>query len=164
MSWEELDQKALKADLLRKQGLTKAEIALHLEISERQVGRLFARASRYYRDLVRNFDQERFLGESLVTLLWLEREALKNLEAVDAANPVAIEWLKAALDIRREIKELLQNFVFGVTRSEEKEPGNHRKSRRERTRARLKKLGKGKGRNFYCVRPDSKGPDSPDSI
>jgi hypothetical protein len=162
MSWEELDQKALKADLLRKQGLTKAEIALHLGKNERQVSRLLARASRYYRDLVRNFDQERFLGESLFTLLWMEREALKNLEAVDAANPVAIEWLEAALDIRREIKELMQIIMSGMTKSGETGMStNDRESRRDRSRARLRKLDKGKGRNLYCVRPESQDPEFP---
>lgn len=165
MSWEELDQKALKADLLRKQGLTKAEIALHLGKNERQVSRLLTRASRYYRDLVRNFDQERCLGDSLVTLLWMEREALKNLEAVDAANPVAVEWLKTALAVRRDIKELLQIIIFGTTKSRQSgKAADNQKSRRDRSRARFRKIDKGKRRNLYCVQPDSQGPDSPDSM
>lgn len=163
--WDELDKKALEADLLRQQGMTRAEIVVHLGINERQVSRLLARASRYYRDLVRNFDQERFLGESLVTLLWMEREALKNLEAVDAANPVAVEWLKTALDVRRDINELLQIIIFGMAKSGQSGiSADDRKSRRDRARARLRKLDKGKGRNLYCVRPDSQGPDSPDSM
>jgi hypothetical protein len=165
MGRDELNKAAINADLLRKQGLTKAEIALHLEISERQVGRLFARASRYYQDLVKNFDQDRFLGDSLVTLHWMEREALKNLEAVDAANPVAVEWLKTALAVRQDIKELLQIIIFGTPKSGQSGKGaDNRKSRRDRSRARLRKLDKGKGRNLYCLRPDSQGPDSPDSM
>lgn len=165
MSRDQLDKRALHADSLRQQGMTKAEIASHLTINERQVSRLLARASKYYRDLVRNFDQERFLGESLVTLLGLEREALKNLEAVGAGDPVAIEWLEAALDIRREIKNLLQNFVFGMTKSGQSGiSADDQKSRRDRVRARLKKLDRGKGRNLYCVKLDSQGPDSQDSV
>ncbi|MFA4904681.1 MAG: hypothetical protein WC600_18290 [Desulfobaccales bacterium] len=147
--------------------MIKAEIAKHLGINERQVSCLLARASKYYRDLVRKFDQERFLGESLVTLLGLEREALKNLQAVGAGDPVAIEWLGAALDIRREIKNLLQNFVFGMTKSGQSGmSADDRKSRRDRVRARLKKLDRGKERNLYCycVKPDSQGPDSHDSV
>lgn len=164
MSRDQLDQRALQADSLRKQGMTKAEIASHLTINERQAGRLLARAGRYYRDLVRNFDQERFLGDTLVFFLSLEREALKNLKAVDPDNPVAVKWLEAALDIRREIKEMLHDFVFGRTRSRENGiPGEDMKSRRDKARAKLKKLDKGKDRNLYCVRPDPQGPDSTDS-
>jgi hypothetical protein len=160
MSRDELNKAALHADSLRQQGMIKAEIALHLWINERQVNRLLARASKYYRDLVRNFNQERFLGESLVTLLGLEREALKNLEAVGAGNPVAVEWLEAALDIRRDIKELLQIIIVGMTKSEESGmSADDRKSRRDRDRTKLKKLDRRKGRNLYCVRPDSKSPD-----
>jgi len=165
MSRDQLDKHALQADSLRKKGMTKVEIASHLAINERQVGRLLARSGRYYRDLVRNFDQERFLGDTLVCFLRLEQEALKNLEAVAADNPVAVEWLKAALDIRREIKELLQNFVLGMTKSGQSGmSADDRKSRRDRARARLKKLDRGKGRNLYCVRPDSQGPDSHNSV
>jgi DNA-binding transcriptional regulator LsrR (DeoR family) len=47
MSRDQLDQRALQADSLRKQGMTKAEIASHLAINEQQVGRLIARAGRY---------------------------------------------------------------------------------------------------------------------
>ncbi len=162
---DELDQVALNADLLSKQGMTKAEIAAHLGINVRRVGRLLARASQYYRDLVTNFDQDRFLGESLVMLLWMEREALKNLEAIDAGNPVAVEWIKAAIDIRREIKELLQIIISGMTKSGETgmSTSDH-KSRRDRSRAKPRKLDEGKGRKLYCIRPDSQATDPCDSI
>lgn len=111
---------------------------------------------------MRNFDQERFLGDTLLFFLRLEQEALKNLEAVAPDTPVAVKWLEAALDMRRDIKELLQDFAFGRPKSEkERIPGDDRKSRRDKARARLKKLDKGKKRNLYCVRPDSQSPDSP---
>jgi len=94
--------------------------------------------------------------------LRLEREALKNLEAVAPDNPVAVKWLEAILNIRRDIRELLQDFVFGRPKSEKEGiPGDNRKSRRDKARARLRKLDKGKKRNLYCVRPDSQGSDSP---
>ncbi len=163
--WDELDKKAKEADSLRQQGMTRAEIAAALGINERRVSRLLARASRYYRDLVRNFDQERFLGESLVTLRWMEREALKSFEALDASDPLAVEWLQSALDIRRQITELMKIIVFGKAKTEGRGTEvDDRKSRRDRSRARPRKLDKGKGRNLYCVRPNSQGPDSPDSI
>jgi predicted transcriptional regulator len=163
MTQDELNKAALQADSLRQQGMTRAEIAAHLVRTERQVSRLLARASRYYRDLVRNFDQERFLGESLATLWWMEREALKNLEALDAGDPLAVEWLQVALDIRIQITELMKIIVFGKAKTEGRGTKvDDRKSRRDRSRARPRKLDK--GRNLYCVRPDSQGPDSPNSI
>jgi hypothetical protein len=165
MSRDELNKAALSADSLRKQGMTKAEIALHLGINERQVSSLLARASRYYRDLIRNFDQDRFLGESLITLLWMEREALKKIEALDATNPLAVEWLKLALDARRDIKELWPIIIVRMTKSRQGGmSADDQKSRRDRARTRLKKLDRRKGRNLYCVKTDSQGPHSPDSI
>jgi len=161
---DELNERALLAASLHRQKMTRAQIASHLGINERQVSRLLTRASRYYRDLVRNFDQELFLGESLIILLEMEREALKNLEAVDAGDLIAVEWLEAALDIRREITELMQIIVSGRTKSEKSEvPTDVKKSRRDRSRSKLRKLDKGKDRNLHCIRPEAPDADAPES-
>jgi predicted ATP-grasp superfamily ATP-dependent carboligase len=161
--WDELNKKALEADSLRQQGMTRAEIATHLGKNERQVSRLLARAGRHYRRLVENFDQEIFLGESLVTWSKIEKEALKNFEALDAGDPLAVEWLQAALDVRAQMVEMAKIIVFGRTKSGVREtPGKERKSWRDRSRSKLRKLRK--ERDLHCVRPDSQGPDSPDSI
>jgi predicted ATP-grasp superfamily ATP-dependent carboligase len=162
-SKDELDKQAFQVDSLRRQGMTRTEIALHLGISVRQVSAFLARASRYYRRLLENFDQEIFLGESLVTWSKIEKEALKNFEALDAGDPLAVEWLQAALDVRAQMVEMAKIIVFGRTKSGVREtPGKERKSWRDRSRSKLRKLRK--ERDLHCVRPDSPGPDSPDSI
>jgi hypothetical protein len=67
---------------------------------------------------------------------------------------VAVEWLKAARDIRRDIKELLKIIVFGMTKSGQSGmSAEDRKSRRDRAPTKLKKLDMVKGRNLYCVSP-----------
>jgi len=156
---EELDKQALQVDSLRRQGMIKAEIAAHLGISVRQVSSFLARAGRFYRRLVDNFDQEIFLGESMVTLSWMEKEALKNFEAMDAGDPLAVEWLQAALDINAQIVELMKIIIFGKMKSESGTSGQVQKSRWDRSRSRLRKLDKGKDRNLHCIRPEAQTPE-----
>ena len=162
MRSDELDKQALKADSLRQEGMTRAEIAAEMGISESQVGRRIARARRYYRDRIENFDGDFFLGQSYMTLLRMEREAMNSLKSLDANNSVAVEWLQLALDIRKQIVELMKDYVIGRTKSEKSEaPAGAKKSRRDKARTKLRKLRK--ERDLHCIRPESPDADAPES-
>jgi hypothetical protein len=108
------------------------------------------------------------LGETLTVFLEMEGEALKNLVAVDASNPVAVGWMKATLDARKEIKKLLQEcgVVFKIPESIEMgmlfdDPEIRKEYLALRAKALTKssKQREGQGGNLYCIQSDQ-GSDS----
>jgi len=105
---DELNEKALLAASLRRKKMTVPDIARYLRTSERQVFRYLNRAQELYRLLAKTPDAERHLGETLTVFYEMEREALEKFASVNPSSSVAVAYLNAARDARKEIKKLLQ--------------------------------------------------------
>jgi predicted transcriptional regulator len=105
---DELNEKALLAASLRRKKMTVPDIARYLSTSERQVFRYLNRAQQLYRLLAKTPDAEKHLGETLTVFYEMEREALAKFASVNPGSSVAVAYLNAARDARKEIKKLLQ--------------------------------------------------------
>jgi hypothetical protein len=105
---DELNEKALLAASLRRKKMTVPDIARYLSTSERQVFRYFNRAQDLYRLLAKTPDAQMHLGETLTVFYEMEREALSKFASVNPGSPVAVAYLNAAREARKEIKKLLQ--------------------------------------------------------
>ena len=105
---ETSNELALQAASLRRKKMTVAAIARFMVTSERQVNRHLRRAEHLYRQLAKTPDSEKHLGETLTVFLEMEREALSKFAFMNPAHPVAVAYLNAARDARKEIKKLLQ--------------------------------------------------------
>jgi len=98
----------LQAAFLRRKKMTIADIARYMGTSERQVYRFLRRAEHLYRQLAKTPDFEKHLGETLTVFEEMEREALAKFASISPSSPVAVAYLNAARDARKEIKRLLQ--------------------------------------------------------
>ena len=105
---EETDDKAMQVYSLSRQGLKKTEIALYLGISRKHVHHLLKRAQNIFRWMADNIDGKLHLGQTLEAFLEQERIALANAAACEPGTNVAVGWMNAARDARKEIKKLLQ--------------------------------------------------------
>jgi predicted transcriptional regulator len=105
---DELNERALLAASLRRKKMTVPDIARYLCTSERQVFRYLNRAHHLYRLLAKASDGEKHLGETLTVFYENEQEALAKFAAVNPGSNVAVAYLNAARDARKEIKKLLQ--------------------------------------------------------
>lgn len=105
---DELNEQALLAASLRRQKMTIIQIALYLSVPERKVYRLLVRAGDLYKLLATESDSERNIGETLTVFEEMEREALRKFAKAPANSTIAVAYLNAARDARKEIKKLLQ--------------------------------------------------------
>jgi len=105
---EETDDKAMLAYLLTRQGMKKVEIALYMGISREYVHRLLNRAKALFRWMADNIDGKLHLAQTLDAFVKQEETALANAAACEPGSGVAVAWMNAARDARKEIKKLLQ--------------------------------------------------------
>ena len=105
---DETNEKAMLAMSLRRQNLTCSQIALYLSVSERHVFTLLARARKLWGLLADASDSKTRIGETLAAFEENERLALENFAKVNPSSNVAVAYLNAARDARKEIKRLLQ--------------------------------------------------------
>jgi hypothetical protein len=98
----------LLAASLRRKKMSVPDIARYLSTSQRQVFRYLNRAQELYRWLAKTPDAEKHLGETLTVFYEMEREALAKFASVNPGSAVAVAYLNAARDARKEIKKLLQ--------------------------------------------------------
>jgi len=105
---DELNEQALLAASLRRQKMTISQIALYLGVPERKVFRLLIRAGNLYKLLAAASDSERNIGETLTVFEEMEREALQKFAKAPPNSTIAVAYLNAARDARKEIKKLLQ--------------------------------------------------------
>jgi hypothetical protein len=105
---DEVNAKAMLAMSLRRQGMAVVQIALYLQESERNVYKLLSKARRLCGLLVDASDSKTRIGENLNAFEEMELIALKNLARVDPNSTVAVAYLNAARDARKEIKRLQQ--------------------------------------------------------
>lgn len=118
---EEIDDKAMTAYSLTRQGMKKTEIAIYMGISHRYVFLLLNRAKALFRWMADNIDGKLHLAETLDAFIKAEEVALANAAACDPGSSVAVQWANAARDARKEIKKLLQECgaVFKMPESVE---------------------------------------------
>ena len=105
---DELNEEAMRAVSLRRRNMTVAKIAIYLSTSERRVYLLLARAKQLFRLLAKASDSDTHIGETLSVLMEMERIALEKFSLVNPNSSVAVAYLNAARDARKEIKRLLQ--------------------------------------------------------
>jgi len=105
---DETNEKAMLAMSLRRQNLTCGQIALYLSVSERHVFTLLARARKLWGLIADASDSKTRIGENLAAFEENERLALENFAKVNPSSNVAVAYLNAARDARKEIKRLLQ--------------------------------------------------------
>jgi hypothetical protein len=105
---DELNEKAMLAMSLRRKNLTVAKIALYLNVSERQTYLLLARARKLWALLVDASDSKDRIGENLSAFEEMERMALEKFAKANPNSNVAVAYLNAARDARKEIKRLQQ--------------------------------------------------------
>ena len=104
----EVTEKALKAMKFRRQGWTILKIALYLDITESYVYKLLARAEKLWSLLADSSDSKTRIGENLAAFEENERMALEKFAKANPNSNVAVAYLNAARDARKEIKRLLQ--------------------------------------------------------
>lgn len=105
---DQLNEEAMRAVSLRRRNMTVAKIAIYLNTSERRVYLLLARARQLFRLLAKASDSDTHIGETLSVLMEMERIALEKFSLVNPNSSVAVAYLNAARDARKEIKRLLQ--------------------------------------------------------
>jgi len=117
---DEHNEKAMLAMSLRRQGMTIAQIARYFNETERNVYKLLARARKLWRLLVDASDSKTRIGENLNAFEEMERAALeKFVKCKNHESTVAVAYLNAARDARREIKRLQQEAGLMVKVAEE---------------------------------------------
>lgn len=102
------NEKAMLAMSLRRQNMTVAQIALYLDVTERYAYSLLARARKLWGLLVDSSDSKTRIGENLSALEEMERLALEKFAKANPNSNVAVAYLNAARDARKEIKRLQQ--------------------------------------------------------
>jgi len=105
---EETDNLAMEVYSLTLQKMGKTEIARYLGIDRKQVYRLVKRYEAILRWLADHIDGALHLGETLVGLKQLYRDALENVGKADPGSAVAVGWARIALEALKEMKKLLQ--------------------------------------------------------
>jgi hypothetical protein len=118
---EETDNLAMEVYSLTLQNMSKVQIAKYLGIDRKQVYRLIKRYKAILRWLADHIDGALHLGETLVGLKQLYRDALENIGKSDPGSAVAVGWARVALDALKEMKKLLQECgaVFKMPESVE---------------------------------------------
>jgi hypothetical protein len=104
----EVNEKAMLAMSLRRQNMTIPKIALYLGCKERYVHTLLARARKLWSLLADAGDTKARIGENLAAFEENERLALEKFAKANPNSNVAVAYLNAARDARKEIKRLLQ--------------------------------------------------------
>ena len=105
---EETDNLAMEVYSLTLQNMRKTEIAKYLGIDRKQVYRLINRYKAILRWLADHIDGALHLGETLVGLKQLYRDAIENVGKSEPGSAVAVGWARIALEALKEMKKLLQ--------------------------------------------------------
>ena len=116
---EEANEKAMLAMSLRRQNMTVAKIALYLNTNERHVYSLLARARKLWCFLADASDSKTRIGNNLAAFEEIERVALEKFAKVNPSSNVAVAYLNAARDARKEIKRLQQEAGLMIKVAEE---------------------------------------------
>ena len=116
---QEVNEKAMLAMSLRRQNMTQANIAVYLGCQERYVRTLLARARKLWSLLADASDSKTRIGENLAAFEENERVALEKFAKVNPSSAVAVAYLNAARDARKEIKRLQQESGLMVKVAEE---------------------------------------------
>jgi len=116
---DEANEKAMKAMSLRRQNMTVAKIALYLNTNERHVYSLLARARKLWALLADAADSKTRIGENLAAFEEMERVALEKFAKTNPNSNVAVAYLNAARDARKEIKRLHQEAGLMIKVAEE---------------------------------------------
>ncbi|MDD5641848.1 MAG: hypothetical protein PHX53_09380 [Syntrophales bacterium] len=117
---DEHNEKAMLAMSLRRQGMTIVQIARYFNETERNVYKLLARAKKLWALLVDASDSKTRIGENLNAFEEMERAALEKFaKCKNHESTVAVAYLNAARDARREIKRLQQEAGLMVKMAEE---------------------------------------------
>jgi hypothetical protein len=105
---DEANEKAMLAMSLRRQNMTVSKIALYLNTNERHVYSLLARARKLWSLIADAGDSKTRIGETLTAFEEMERLALEKFAKANPNSNVAVAYLNAARDARKEIKRLQQ--------------------------------------------------------
>lgn len=116
---DEANEKAMLAMSLRRQNMTVAKIALYLNTNERHVYSLLARARKLWSLLADASDSKTRIGENLAAFEEMERVALEKFSKVNPSSNIAVAYLNAARDARKEIKRLQQEAGLMIKVAEE---------------------------------------------
>jgi hypothetical protein len=116
---DEANEKAMKAMSLRRQNMTVAKIALYLNTNERHIYSLLARARKLWALLADAADSKTRIGENLAAFEEMERVALEKFAKANPNSNVAVAYLNAARDARKEIKRLHQEAGLMIKVAEE---------------------------------------------
>jgi len=116
---DEANEKAMLAMSLRRQNMTVAKIALYLNTNERHAYSLLARARKLWSLLADASDSKTRIGENLAAFEENERVALEKFAKVNPSSNVAVAYLNAARDARKEIKRLQQEAGLMIKVAEE---------------------------------------------
>jgi len=116
---DEANEKAMLAMSLRRQNMTVAQIALYLNTNERHAYSLLARARKLWSLLADASDSKTRIGENLAAFEENERVALEKFAKVNPSSNVAVAYLNAARDARKEIKRLQQEAGLMIKVAEE---------------------------------------------
>ena len=115
----EVNEKAMLAMSLRRRNRTISQIALYLDCKKRYVYTLLARAENLWSLLVDANDSKTRIGENLAAFEENERVALEKFAKVNPSSNVAVAYLNAARDARKEIKRLQQEAGLMIKVAEE---------------------------------------------
>jgi hypothetical protein len=115
----EVNERAILAMSLRRRNMTVSQIALYLNTDERSVYRLLARARKLWGLLADTSDSKTRIGENLAAFEEMERVALEKFAKSNPNSTVAVAYLNAARDARKEIKRLLQESGLMIKVAEE---------------------------------------------
>ena len=115
----EVNERAILAMSLRRRNMTVSQIALYLTTDERSVYRLLARARKLWGLLADTSDSKTRIGENLAAFEEMERVALEKFAKSNPNSTVAVAYLNAARDARKEIKRLLQESGLMIKVAEE---------------------------------------------
>jgi len=116
---DEANEKAMLAMSLRRQNMTVAQIALYLNTNERHAYSLLARARKLWSLLADASDSKTRIGENLAAFEENERVALEKFAKVNPSSNLAVAYLNAARDARKEIKRLQQEAGLMIKVAEE---------------------------------------------
>jgi len=116
---DEANEKAMLAMSLRRQNMTVAKIALYLNTNERHAYSLLARARKLWSLLADASDSKTRIGENLAAFEENERVALEKFAKVNPSSNLAVAYLNAARDARKEIKRLQQEAGLMIKVAEE---------------------------------------------
>jgi hypothetical protein len=115
----EVNEMAMRAMSLRRQNWTTLKIALYLGCHERYVRTLLARARKLWSLLADAGDSKTRIGENLAAFEENERMALEKFAKANPNSNVAVAYLNAARDARKEIKRLQQESGLMIKVAEE---------------------------------------------